>query len=227
MKPLRLSGWRCRVITLAVLVIIGFAADARADLILDQAYDPGNPPPGSFALFPTRDLAQTFRVGLTGTLGRVDVDLVIGSGISHLTFEIRSTTAGQPNGSSAGLLASGSLAVTGTSGQFQFLELDLSTGVPVTTAEVLAIVLHTPDGQDGWAGDKRDPYPAGQSFLRDSGGGFVTNGDFDFGFKTFVDTAPVPEPSSLALLAVGALCCAGARRMARSWLRSGDSVSVK
>jgi hypothetical protein len=87
-----------------------------------------------------------------------------------------------------------------------------SFGLHVDAGDHLAIVLNAQGGSDytfSWDGAIGNPYPPGEAFERD-----LPNHDWinesqvvndDYGFQTFVDPAPVPEPSSLILAGMGAL----------------------
>jgi PEP-CTERM motif len=207
--PTRVTSALAALLTLAVVA----AGSAHAGPVLDQVLDPG-PIPTSNAGFDNHTLrAQTFTVGLAGTLAEIDVDVEVFLPIvGNLVMEVRPTDA---NGFPAvtGFLAQRSVPATSVPGPLSgggFVAFDVSSSaIPVTVGEKLAIVLYsdTPNGPIyGWLGTyPGDPYPAGSNFVKspsdtqwlDTGG---PNGG-DFGFKTYVNPAAVPEPASIALLA--------------------------
>lgn len=215
------------------LLIAAVGSTALADPVLDQSNDPtptAAAGPGSSNLV---DWAQTFTVGVTGTLTSVEVRVFRTSGVTDpLLFDIRTTTGGAPTEADAGanILSSFSIAAAVVSlgsvlGDGVFVSIAVS--VPVTAGDVLAIVLRSdaPGGSFApyfWDGTSAGSYGGGAAYLRFGAGMFgVSTFLSDLSFKTFVDSMrtgdqTVPEPSLLLLLATGAglVACRRARRAA-------------
>jgi hypothetical protein len=172
-------------------------------------------------------LAQTFTVGVAGTLARVEVQVNRATVTTvPLVLDIVRTNAGVPD--QAAVLASLSIPADAIplGGTFT----DLFTGVDLAGAaftvnrgDVLALVLTAP----GPNPPTLDQYFLMASFSTYSGGGLFRRqvppgGPFvsflqDGGFRTYVE--PIPEPSSLAMggipLLIG-LGGAGWRRVPRA-----------
>jgi hypothetical protein len=199
--------------------------------IIDQfnlVYPPT--PLGGAAVYSQQTVAQTFQVGLSGTLSRIAVDVYNPTQFpasQPLIFELRTTLAdGSPNPSSVLLSRSvpASSVPVGERGPEGYVVFDLSASrVEVTAGHLLAFSLYSNDSLNSYgAGLSSDnAYPQGQEFFRmgpgGSGGPFTPDirGGIDLGFVEYVDV--VPEPSSLVLGtgAVALLGYYGARRRAR------------
>jgi hypothetical protein len=188
--------------------------EARAAFILDQNADPtGTGALGGYAVGTSvvQDVAQTFTVGITGTLGIVDVYLAQETpftGTGNFIFEIRSTTGGAPVQSDTSVLLSRTLSMTPIGlnvGAFYRVDFSAS-GIQVVAGEVLAIDLRKTDntGSFVWTELNTPSYAGGSAYVRNqSGVTNWTNENVDNGFRTYVQPASVPEPASLALTALG------------------------
>ncbi len=181
--------------------------------MLDQEFLPASQ--SSLVIQQSQTVAQTFEVGLSGVLDRVDVEVGrYGALAGGITLEVRSTL---PGGLPADtVLASAFIAVSDITTSWPFyqsVELDLSSfDVRVAEGDLLAMVLSsgTPD-EFVWRGDHPGGYTRGQVYF-DVGGGFLDLSGWDMGFRTYVDTTPIPEPTALSLLSLGALVLVSARR---------------
>jgi hypothetical protein len=168
--------------------------------------------------------AQTFKVGIGGTLAAVGVEVETSSPLTSgdLTLEIRGTTLGMPIDLSQSPLLSVSLPSSVFSGVSFFGPpqpfgiFDVSSfQLPVTPGEVLAIDLKTADehGFD-WHISDQNSYPpniyaGGARFVSIAGGSWITGGtDNDQGFSTYI--SPLPEPSSIILALGGGVLLIGA-----------------
>lgn len=192
------------VLATATLIGLVTSAPAIADpILLDQASVPtqGRNDPGStFAMLsdPANGFfrAQTFTVGRSGQLARVDV-LLIGDAADVL-LQILDTAGGVPM---MAVLASSHSTLTTDDGWRTF---DLVDRLAVAAGRVLAIELvNVNNGSFAWRGQEPGPrYAGGADFFRNDFAGFPTitlNPNHDNYFRTFVDTSPTPEPSSIML----------------------------
>lgn len=204
--------FRRSIQTIALCV---FAASASAVPILDQSHVPAATTSSS-AVNSAIVQAQTFNVGLSGILARIDIAGSGGGG--GLMMDIRGTSGGLPNGSdvrqtvSVGALSSG------------YTSIALSTSV--TAGELLAAVFYFSGSGSaslfGVASSVADPYAGGGLWTMGNAsinsGGWYPNGnsgssDFDLAFQTWIDDGTsVPTPAAAALLAVGLM---GMRRRVR------------
>jgi hypothetical protein len=180
------------------------------------------------------DWAQTFTVGITGTLTGFDVWVDRQPEVSQpLLFDIRTTLAGAPSDPDTGpnVLASGSLPASmfladeGSPGSPPsiLLHVELSSrSFSVVAGQVLAIALRSDDPGAvtsltyNWHGNEPGAYTRGSAYLRVAGGWEpqVT----DQVFRAYVN--PIPEPSA-ALLLIFAVASAGVmrRRVASNFRR--------
>ena len=122
-------------------------ATFNPQMVRDQAYEPGA---GSNVQTGRLDKAQTFTVGTTGTLARVDVDILRYPGsASDLLFDLRATIYGAPVASNTNTLVSVRVPHSQAPTTRGFFSINFqNSGVPVTAGTVLAIVLRSdPDVQ--------------------------------------------------------------------------------
>lgn len=205
------------MITLCVAVaLLASVGEARAATILDQSNSLGST--GYGAIYQTVDHAQTFTVGHTGILSRIDLDVVQSLYPASADLQIRicgTTAAGFPLESA--VLASVALPSSDfpplVFNTIQFTSIDLSGfGISVQTGDLLAIVLQS-EGVDlshGYlwhASANMNPYAAGNFFTREASSGWFRNSSEGL-FQTYVsvpDPAAAPEPATLGLLAMGGI----------------------
>jgi len=166
---------------------------------VDQVHEPGTV---GFNVFVNSALAQTFTVGMTGTLDSVDLLLQTQSSASDhmIRIDIRGTTGGSPNLDDGAVL--GSRLVTATSLPVSpsqaFVTIDFrGEGIPVIAGQTLAIVLMYVSGNSVagvvWLGEPAsvEEYVGGAPFFRLGGSGTawnVSNPDSDQYFRTRVLT---------------------------------------
>jgi PEP-CTERM motif len=186
------------LLALAVLLSITFSATCgNATVILDQSS-----PIGSAEFSASSDSfsfrrAQTFTVGVTGTLVEVDVASFTSSTMGFLN--LLSTSGGVPST----ILQSTSIQSLVNDNGF----LDFSVSLDVTAGEVLAF--EYVDHSSGVALDGTGPgqYSGGQGFFLnpDANVNSFAGSGFDEGFRTFVDNgvSAVPEPSTWAMMILG------------------------
>jgi MYXO-CTERM domain-containing protein len=195
------------------------AGVALADPVVDQSYLPAvtDSTAEIGSLVVPVDFAQTFTVGVPGTLTSVEVQIARGTGVtSSLIADVRTTTAGSP-GTDAAILASITMPAASVPTSFSLFAFDFTAfNLGVNTGDVLAFVLRSADTVDtyDWNATRANGYSGGGAFVRLNNGSWGTNQAFgDMLFQTWVEPVPtddqggggngVPEPSFLALAAVG------------------------
>jgi hypothetical protein len=194
------------VLILAALLSITFSATCgNATVILDQSSPGGSPGFGTSSDSSTTfRRAQTFTVGVTGTLIEVDVASFSSSAVGFLN--LLSTSGGVPST----ILQSTSIQSLVSDNGF----LDFSVSLGVTAGEVLAF--EYVDHSSGATLDGTSPgqYSGGQDYFLNtnanvnsftSTGAFEGGAPLDEGFRTFVDdgVSAVPEPSTWAMMLLG------------------------
>jgi hypothetical protein len=161
-------------------------------------------------------LAQTFTVGVSGRLTRVDVKIGgFGGPTQPISVDVRRTTATRPIENNADVLASAVIpasSVPQSPNAARFVTVDLSsTPVTVSAGDVLAIVLWSAEqiGSYGWqAASTGNPpasplYPRGAQFFRNTNNPTWGNPIIsDMGFRTFVDTSAQPHDQTAPVLAL-------------------------
>jgi hypothetical protein len=202
---------------------------AQAVTVLDQSFDPAVPNIFS-GVGVEVDKAQTFTVGLAGTLVRVDVN--ISRSVppppfpppDDLILDIRPTTAGVPIEDNTATLAQLVVPALTIPTVQDFVSFDLSAfGLAVTAGDVLALALRAPGSSPSgyaWVGASPGGYAGGGEFFRNAGLPLlpvlvwtpalnVSGVEDDLAFRTFVEVpAGVPAPGSFALLAIGGVALA-------------------
>jgi hypothetical protein len=169
---------------LGIVFVALTCIQARADTVLDQEYllnDGVAGFSGSFGSGTRR--AQTFTVGVTGTLS--EIDILVENSSTFTGVNILSTSGGVPTTT---VIGTGTfVSVTGGVAVF-------STSLPVTVGEVLGIEPLTNDTTDGWLHQTLGTYAGGQDNVVNPAFGINSftpnNGDNDF--RTFVTTVPGP-----------------------------------
>jgi len=174
------------------LLAVGLLAGpivAQAAPTLDQANDA---PLTGFSQIAGEYRAQTFTVGMTGTLSRFEVEL---SGTGSAVFEIWNTTNGQPVAIPGAALASATITFSGV--DRTFVGADLTPGISVKAGDVLALVLRGGAPQLAFWSFTPDLYLSGSAFTTataDPTGPWepLTRfpGPSDFKFRTYVDVSP-------------------------------------
>lgn len=161
-------------VAMLLLVVLSLASTARADQ-LDQFYEAGGGTPASVNPNTSLSRAQTFTVGVTGTLSRTRLDMMqndLQPG-SELTLDVRPTDAetGAPladGGSGLGSIVVDATLLPGEPGGWDF---DFSSqAIPVVAGQRLAIVARSnvPHGEGGirtvWVGVEAT-YAGGEAWV--------------------------------------------------------------
>ena len=170
-----------RVLALAVglLLTVLLPGSALAESVVDQS----NEAPGSWEGYSaTIPLAQTFTVGMSGTLTGVDLRLIDSAGGSvHVSIE----TIGRQDRLPTGVVMLSADQPVTTAGWYHF---SFPTGLVCLAGGRLAIVIQFGDTQSGASFVSTDKYPGGQALWK--GGAWAPfNVGGDFAFRTYVDTA--------------------------------------
>lgn len=196
-KALRIILILLFVFSLIPVTLIQSVRTVEAAPTLDQSYEPLSINMSSSRL----DNAQTFTVGVTGMLTRVDV-LISRIATADLLFDLRATQNGVPVESDTAVLVSVRIPAAQVPVTQGFFTIDLTPfNVPVVSGQVLAIVLRSdPDIMSYmWYGTySPDGYTRGQFYFRHPPAwprptwrAEAEGPADDLGFRTFVTTAPV------------------------------------
>ncbi|HVU87113.1 MAG TPA: PEP-CTERM sorting domain-containing protein [Pirellulales bacterium] len=213
-----------RLVTFAITIAVFLSTHTYAGAgVVDQVWEPPQYRFGA-AFYSGQSLAQTFTVGQTGILDRVEVTVSRTPTTNKpLVVEIHGTFNGAP---SLGVLASYSLdaaSLPTTLYTTTFTGKDLGAqAFHVFAGEQLAIVLSSQTGNypdwylwttsDSAATPPAPQYPGGMSWASSSFNQWGWSAAQDAGFRTFVS---VPEPPTLALAAIGGVALLKMRR--RKW----------
>ncbi|MBW2696251.1 MAG: hypothetical protein JRE70_07245 [Deltaproteobacteria bacterium] len=153
---------------------------------LDQLLEP-NPTDALKGVSGTVHHAQTFTVGVGGTLESVDILIRQFGTPSDLLFDIRGTVGGIPIENDGTTLAAVPVPSTDVPTDLTWVSVDVSSfNVPVQVGDVLAIVLRT-NGSGGyqWGAQQGNPYSGGAPYFRNPGPSWTIQTE-DSGFRTYV-----------------------------------------
>jgi hypothetical protein len=184
------------IIALSIVLLIP-ATTGLPQGILDQSFVPVTPNV-FFYNYPIDSIGQTFTVGLTGSLTRVEV--FIASNEVQAEGDISWTLT---RIATAAVLASGTIPYRDLDGLYSFQPCLIPEGaVIVGSGDVLGITLSS-SHRFTWAGNNMNPY---------SGGSVGFDPESDVGFRSFVTL--IPEPRSISLVCLAMLVGLGSRRHA-------------
>lgn len=171
---------------------------------------------GTFTQFNEMPLAQTFTVGVSGLLDRVEVRANPTQKIGDLLVEIQNTDAqGKPILTGPSVLAAASVPLTDLPDQ-GFGAIDFSqSNFTMHEGDVLALVMRRDRGGDGsqfgvaWYGGltaKNQDYPGGAAWGVFGQSDWIRSANgrtSDYGFRTYVTPLPDPAGGALFLAACG------------------------
>lgn len=217
---------RNRVVSIFLVLVVAMGVDVLAAPTLDQSHLGG----GTLrdTIYGNRQLAQTFTVGLAGTLDSIELDLYYrrGAPTQAITVDVRGTTNGLPNGATQGF-GSVQFDTSVLTTTFMLYSIDFSSfSIPVAVGDQLAIVLTSADDYSNaadWHQAYSNPYPGGRKYndLGTAGATWDTK-DYDAYFQTYVETEVqpgqesgvqvIPAPAGLHLVVVGLAYLARQRR---------------
>jgi PKD domain len=189
--------------SLAFVFGLSLALHARpgtAAPVKDQAFEP-TPPDTIPTIHSSLRWAQTFRVGVTGTLARVDVLVAqqFNRQPEDLEVTIYDTVGGAPHAALTApfrIAAASVPIVIHPSTWDGYAYLSAAFALPVAAGDVLAIVVSTgPASQYYWAGVFGGGYPGGQLY-RTSSTVWSGAGPEDQAFRTFVAASRPPTASA-------------------------------
>ena len=199
----------CFACMVGALLVLRGSAHVNAEPIRDQVFLPTEH--GSIS--GPNPAAQTFTVGIAGTLSAVSIPLF---GTAPVLVDVRRTTStGFPAPDNEPRRTLAHAVVVPPSGRFELVTTDVRAfHVAVRPGDMMAITLRSP-GILNWliALDDNATYERGGAFLEEPGPDWRPFPDVfrnfsqgDFLFATSVEPAAVtPEPAALTLIAIGAL----------------------
>ena len=188
-----------------LITLLSAPISLRAAIILDQQHAPPGDY-GALAVANDRYQIQTFTVGISGLLDRVELKLAHGPATTDaVDFSLWSTDA---SGLPAILLASRSIPASQVgldSPPREFVPFDLqSFALTVTAGQLLALVLtsnapNVTPFQERYTWELGEQYDGGIAYTQK--GATIEQESSDLHFKTFVQ--PVPEPGAAILTIAG------------------------
>lgn len=207
-------GWVISAAAMSFMVpTVGHAA-----IVVDQSYlHPENQFSPGVPIFGNLEAAQTFTVGTSGILYRVDLQVNSETTSAPMTFRLREVSGIAPTASNSNALASVifsapvwqiSPGACATIGCYRIASIDLSAfNIIVSAGQRLALSVEAESGIFGGWASNGNTYSGGDGFTRQgSSSGWGFSGQ-DFRFATLVDIGEppgaVPEPTAWALTILG------------------------
>ena len=205
------------------VVLLAVSRPLMASPVLDQFQLDGTEQ--NQAIHSTRDVGQTFTVGIAGLLASIELSLFESGSGGDLTVEILDMSAGSI--STAPILGSvaipetalGPSPTTLSSGSTTATLIELSSlGIGVDVGDVLAFRLTSTRILE----PPTNIYAIRTAVFSDlyGGGAYFVGNTFiegDAAFKTFVTVTAVPEPTTLLLMAIGLAGIAATRQRLRAY----------
>jgi len=195
-RPKGISPRWTIAVAMAAGLLLAVPTTGHATDAVDQSLPAGSIPT---VINSTKVMAQTFTAGTTGQIDKLSLSLESHSNLVTGWLEIRPVDA-------AGVPTGGTTQPTSTPIQINFPfgnpahDFTIDPAVPVTAGTKYAIVWTTKIGTAFWWGTSFNSYAAGQQWLACIGCGWTANATKDFGFATWVTTAPIVtnQPATVA-----------------------------
>ena len=170
-QPLRLAV--CLALALTLASCGNSSGGGFLGAGLDQTHDPAGGPTTTFSIFGANQAAQTFTVGVTGTLTFLEVFIEQSIAGADITVDVRPTTGGAPVELDGLALATVTIP-SGTVGSIPgWFTIDLgAAAIPVTLGLELAITLRAVGGAGQYEASADNPgaYTGGDAWTRDTSG---------------------------------------------------------
>ncbi|APZ92128.1 hypothetical protein Fuma_01733 [Fuerstiella marisgermanici] len=216
-------------------------APCTFDVAVADIIDQSNLVPNAsfrIAIADVQSVAQTFEVGVTGVLSRIDLQIsknTLAEG--DLLFSIRNTLAGIPDPLESNSLFQTTITldsipeINGGSGPTPVTSIDVSSAaIAVFDGEIFSYSLSRsggPFGSPPWAtsATNNGVYSNGSIYTRPgtvAAWSPASTGD-DLGFQTHVTASTVPEPGSFVVLSlIGVSCCVRRCRQTRNFAKASN-----
>jgi len=183
--------------SVAVVLLLAISPASAGLVVLDQQQTEGMG--NSWTVSSPDKYAQTFTAGLSGSLDHIEVYVAYPLP-DIVNVSITDVSGGYPEFPPLGTGSIPKDATDWTSVDF------LSQGITISAGTMYAIVL-TPTTSGRFAPKQDSLYVDGQAlkYLATAGiwGPLFTDREYDFAFKTYVETSPVPLPGAAVLGVLG------------------------
>lgn len=190
------------ILAIAVLVVSLFGVGpAMATVVVDQSQLSDAYPMSTFSYDPAYYLAQSFEPSADNITGAAVLTVSIPESGYYGSADVTISLFDALPDASGNLLASGIVGVQ--AGDWATVTWPQVAITPNATYYLVFTDANETGSSFGLAGDIGNPYLRGQVCIGETDNSDWS--DYDYTFKTFAETSPVPEPSSILLLGIGAV----------------------